>query len=150
DDMIYLPAKLFEKDKNSVTQVSSLYSHIIIDEYQDINQVQQFLLRCLVGRTTYVMAVGDVDQTIYQWCGSTPYYMLEGFKKDFKGVEQYTLSYTFRYGDLISLMANNIIVNNKKQHNNLCITYPKLNKATDISILGSSDKVVLKLKALIQ
>lgn len=112
--MIYLPAKLFEKDKNSVTQVSSLYSHIIIDEYQDINQVQQFLLRCLVGRTTYVMAVGDVDQTIYQWRSSTPYYMLEGFKKDFKGVEQYTLSYTFRYGDLISLMANNIIVNNKK------------------------------------
>ncbi|ABK89667.1 ATP-dependent helicase [Francisella tularensis subsp. novicida] len=150
DDMIYLPAKLFEKDKNSVTQVSSLYSHIIIDEYQDINQVQQFLLRCLVGRNTYVMAVGDVDQTIYQWRGSTPYYMLEGFKKDFKGVQQYTLSYTFRYGDLISLMANNIIVNNKKRHNNLCITYPKLNKATDISILDSSDKVVLKLKALIQ
>ncbi|MDE4978085.1 UvrD-helicase domain-containing protein, partial [Francisella tularensis subsp. holarctica] len=67
DDIIYLPAKLFEKDKNSVTKVSSLYSHIIIDEYQDINQVQQFLLPCMDGRTTYVMADGDVDQTIYQW-----------------------------------------------------------------------------------
>ncbi|MDE5030019.1 ATP-dependent helicase, partial [Francisella tularensis subsp. holarctica] len=89
-------------------------------------------------------------QTIYQWRSSTPYYMLVGFKKDFKGVEQYTLSYTFRYGDLISLMANNIIVNNKKRNNNLCITYPKLNKATGISILDSSDKVVLKLKSLIQ
>ncbi|AEE26402.1 ATP-dependent helicase [Francisella hispaniensis] len=149
DDMIYLPAKFFEKDKSSVTQASNLYSHIIIDEYQDINQIQQFFLRCLVGQNTYVMAVGDVDQTIYQWRGSTPYYMLEGFKKDFKDVNQYTLSYTFRYGDLISLMANNIIVNNKKRHNNLCITYPKLNKATDVSILDSSDKVVLKLKALI-
>ncbi|MBK2356831.1 ATP-dependent helicase [Francisella hispaniensis] len=149
DDMIYLPAKFFEKDKSSVTQASNLYSHIIIDEYQDINQIQQFFLRCLVGQNTYVMAVGDVDQTIYQWRGSTPYYMLEGFKKDFKDVKQYTLSYTFRYGDLISLMANNIIVNNKKRHNNLCITYPKLNKATDVSILDSSDKVVLKLKALI-
>lgn len=95
------------------------------------------------------MAVGDVDQTIYQWRGSTPYYMLEGFKKDFKNVKQYSLSYTFRYGDLVSLMANNIITNNKKRHDNLCITYPKLNKTTDISILDSSDKVVLKLKALI-
>ncbi|APC91641.1 MULTISPECIES: ATP-dependent helicase [Francisella] len=150
DDMIYLPVKLFEKNKTSVAQASNLYSHIIIDEYQDINQVQQFFLQCLVGQNTYVMAVGDVDQTIYQWRGSTPYYMLEGFKKDFKDVKQYTLSYTFRYGDLISLMANNIIVNNKKRHNNLCITYPKLNKTTDISILDSSDKVVLKLKALIE
>ena len=42
------------------------------------------------------------------------------------------------------------MVNNKKRHNNLCITYPRLNKTTDISILDSSDKVVLKLKALIQ
>ncbi|MEY8765502.1 MULTISPECIES: ATP-dependent helicase [Francisella] len=149
DDMIYLPAKLFEKDKNSVTQASSLYSHIIIDEYQDINQAQQFFLKCLVGQNTYIMAVGDVDQTIYQWRGSTPYYMLEGFKKDFKDVKQYSLSYTFRYGDLVSLMANNIITNNKKRHDNLCITYPKLDKTTDISILDSSDKVVLKLKALI-
>lgn len=149
DDMIYLPAKLFEKDKNSIAQASSLYSHIIIDEYQDINQAQQFFLKCLVGQNTYVMAVGDVDQTIYQWRGSTPYYMLEGFKKDFKNVKQYSLSYTFRYGDLVSLMANNIITNNKKRHDNLCITYPKLNKTTDISILDSSDKVVLKLKALI-
>ncbi|WP_150463986.1 ATP-dependent helicase [Francisella sp. XLW-1] len=149
DDMIYLPAKLFEKDKNSVTQASSLYSHIIIDEYQDINQAQQFFLKCLVGQNTYIMAVGDIDQTIYQWRGSTPYYMLEGFKKDFKDVKQYSLSYTFRYGDLVSLMANNIITNNKKRHDNLCITYPKLDKTTDISILDSSDKVVLKLKALI-
>lgn len=81
DDMIYLPAKLFEKDKNSIAQASSLYSHIIIDEYQDINQAQQFFLKCLVGENTYVMAVGDVDQTIYQWRGSTPYYMLEGLQK---------------------------------------------------------------------
>lgn len=150
DDMIYLPAKLFEKNKTTASQASSLYSHIIIDEYQDINQVQQFFLKCLVGNDTFVMAVGDVDQTIYQWRGSTPYYMLEGFKKDFKNVEQYSLSYTFRYGDLISLMANNIITNNKKRHDNLCITYPQLEKSTDVSILDSSDKVVLKLKSLIE
>lgn len=150
DDMIYMPAKLFEENKTSALQVSSLYSHIIIDEYQDINQVQQSFLKYLVGKNTYVLAVGDVDQTIYQWRGSTPYYMLEGFKKDFKDVKQYHLSYTFRYGDLVSLMANNIITNNKKRHNNLCITYPDLDKNTDISILDNSDKAVLKLKTLIQ
>lgn len=149
DDMIYTPAKLFEKNKASISQASNLYSHIIIDEYQDINQVQQFFLKCLVSENTFVMAVGDVDQTIYQWRGSTPYYMLEGFKKDFRNIKQYTLSYTFRYGDLVSLMANNIITNNKNRHDNLCVTYPKLNKTTDISILDSTDKVVLKLKTLI-
>ena len=150
DDMIYLPAKFFEKDKSMITRANGLYSHIIIDEYQDINQVQQHFLRCLVGKNTTVMAVGDVDQTIYQWRGSTPYYMLEGFKKDFKKVSQYQLSYTFRYGDLVSLMANNIISNNKNRDDNLCITYPDIDRKTDISILDTSDKVVLKLKALIK
>ncbi|QIV94432.1 ATP-dependent helicase [Allofrancisella frigidaquae] len=150
DDMIYLPAKFFEKDKANISRANNLYSHIIIDEYQDINPIQQFFLKCLVGDNTYIMAVGDVDQTIYQWRGSTPYYMLEGFKKDFKKVKQYQLSYTFRYGDLISLMANNIIANNKKRHDNLCITYPKLDRTTNISILDNSDKAVLKLKALIE
>ena len=149
DDMIYLPAKFFEKDKTMVVKANNLYSHIIIDEYQDINQVQQHFLRCLVGDNTTVMAVGDVDQTIYQWRGSTPYYMLEGFKKDFKKVSQYQLSYTFRYGDLVSLMANNIISNNKNRDDNLCVTYPNINRTTDISILDTSDKVVLKLKSLI-
>jgi DNA helicase-2/ATP-dependent DNA helicase PcrA len=149
DDMIYLPAKFFEKDKSMISRANGLYSHIIIDEYQDINQVQQHFLRCLVGDNTTVMAVGDVDQTIYQWRGSTPYYMLEGFKKDFKNVSQYQLSYTFRYGDLVSLMANNIISNNKNRDDTLCVTYPNIDRKTDISILDTSDKVVIKLKALI-
>ena len=149
DDMIYLPAKFFEKDNSMISRANGLYSHIIIDEYQDINQVQQHFLRCLVGDNTTVMAVGDVDQTIYQWRGSTPYYMLEGFKKDFKNVSQYQLSYTFRYGDLVSLMANNIISNNKNRDDTLCVTYPNIDRKTDISILDTSDKVVIKLKALI-
>ena len=150
DDMIYLPAKFFEKSESSIEQANAMYSHIIIDEYQDINQVQQFFLKCLVGENTSIMAVGDVDQTIYQWRGSTPYYMLEGFVKDFKNVSQYKLSYTFRYGDLISLMANNIITNNKKRHDNLCVSYPKMKKTTNVSIVDNTDKVVLKLKALIE
>ena len=150
DDMIYLPAKFFEQSDSSVKQANDMYSHIIIDEYQDINQVQQFFLKCLVGDNTSVMAVGDVDQTIYQWRGSTPYYMLEGFVKDFKNVSKYQLSYTFRYGDLISLMANNIITNNKKRHDNLCVSYPEMQRKTNVSILDSTDKVVQKLKDLIK
>lgn len=149
DDMIYLPAKFFDKDSSTVAKANNIYSHIIVDEYQDINQVQQHFLRCLVGENTYAMVVGDVDQTIYQWRGSTPYYMLEGFKKDFKNTKQYQLSYTFRYGDLISLMANNIITNNKNRYDNLCVTYPEIKRATDVSILDSTNKAVLKLKALI-
>lgn len=149
DDMIYLPVKFFEENKSFISRANNIYSHIIIDEYQDINQVQQFFLNCLAGDNTYVMAVGDVDQTIYQWRGSTPYYMLEGFKKDFNNVKQYQLSYTFRYGDLVSLMANHVISNNKSRDNNLCITYPEIDRKTDVSIIDNTDKVVTKLKDLI-
>ena len=62
--MMYLPAKFFEKDKASVIQASNLYSHIIIDEYQDINQVQQFFYAVWLYKILISWLFGDVDQTI--------------------------------------------------------------------------------------
>ena len=152
DDLLYVPCKFLIENPMYIENMKKIFSHIIIDEYQDINEVQQFLLKCLVGSNTYAMAVGDVDQTIYEWRGSNPYYMLQGFIQDFKNVEVYTLSYTFRYGNLISLMANQVITNNINRHDNLCITYPKLDKKTDVEIhpLSYTTEIILKIKELLK
>ena len=152
DDLLYLPCKFLAENPMYTENMKKIFSHIIIDEYQDINEVQQFLLKCLVGSNTYTMAVGDVDQTIYEWRGSNPYYMLQGFIQDFKNVDVYTLSYTFRYGNLISLMANQVITNNINRHDNLCVTYPKLDKKTDVEIhpLSYTTEIILKIKELLK
>ena len=45
--------------------------HLIVDEYQDINPAQQRLIELMTGETTELCVVGDDDQAIYQWRGST-------------------------------------------------------------------------------
>ncbi|WP_119343607.1 ATP-dependent helicase [Facilibium subflavum] len=135
DDLIYEPALLLHKNKKLATEVQQNYQHVIVDEYQDINSAQHFLLKTIAANA-YVMAVGDVDQTIYEWRGSKPYYMLQGFAKTFPALTHYHLSYTFRYGHLLSMMSNEVIQYNDNRHKKHCFSWPVGSKQTDIDIYG--------------
>ncbi len=52
-------------------RVAARYEAVLLDEYQDTDPGQRELLRALFGSTTPVMAVGDADQTIYEWRGAS-------------------------------------------------------------------------------
>ena len=52
---------------------------MIVDEYQDVNFGQQRLIELLAGSQADVMVVGDDDQTIYEWRGARPNYILHDF-----------------------------------------------------------------------
>ncbi|MCF6808624.1 ATP-dependent helicase [Thiotrichales bacterium 19S9-12] len=123
DDLIYEPIKLLSENPDFKKLIPWQYQYVIIDEYQDINSVQQTLVKLFVNDQTEVMVVGDVDQTIYEWRGSKPYYMLKGFEEEFGKVSLYQLSNTFRYGHKLSLAANYIISRNKQRLKNLCISH---------------------------
>jgi len=123
-DLIYDPVQAMLGDKQIVNWVSDNVDHIIVDEYQDINEIQQQLLKCIAGKRADVMVVGDVDQCIYEWRGAKPEYIISRFEHDFKGAASYTLSYTFRYGHRLSLAANHLISNNKLRDNKLCLSFP--------------------------
>ncbi|RUM44076.1 MAG: hypothetical protein DSY80_04805 [Desulfocapsa sp.] len=123
-DLIYDPVQAMLGDKQIANWVSDNVDHIIVDEYQDINAIQQQLLRCIAGKRADVMVVGDVDQCIYEWRGAKPEYIISRFEHDFKGAASYTLSYTFRYGHRLSLAANHLISNNKLRDDKLCISFP--------------------------
>ncbi|MCF6764342.1 ATP-dependent helicase [Thiotrichales bacterium 19S3-7] len=133
DDLIYEPIKLISANPNLKEEIPWRYPYIIIDEYQDINAVQQSLIKLFVNEATEIMVVGDVDQTIYEWRGSKPYYMLRGFVKEFGEVVHYKLSNTFRYGHRLSLAANYIITQNKQRLKNLCISH-QITPKTEIEI----------------
>lgn len=131
-DLIHEPLMAMLEDENLLSWVSNRVSHIIVDEYQDINESQQQLLKILAGSKAQVMVVGDVDQCIYEWRGARPEYITNRFQLDFLKPTNYLLSHTFRYGHTLSLAANHVIGNNRKRDSKLCVSHPS-NTYTSIS-----------------
>ncbi|MEA3547264.1 MAG: ATP-dependent helicase [Thermodesulfobacteriota bacterium] len=123
-DLIYEPVTAMLNDKQLANWVADHVDHIIVDEYQDINEVQQQLLKFIAGKRAKVMVVGDEDQCIYEWRGAKPEYITYRFQHDFSKAKTYTLSYTFRYGHRLSLAANHLIANNKMRDRKLCLSFP--------------------------
>lgn len=123
-DLISEPLMAMLADEGVRGWVSNRVDHIIVDEYQDINESQQQLLRILAGNRAEVMVVGDVDQCIYEWRGAKPEYITSRFQLDFPEPVNYQLSYTFRYGHQLSLAANHLIATNTRRDKKLCISHP--------------------------
>ena len=121
-DQLFEPVSLIEQNNAVRDLVSNHYDHIIVDEYQDINLVQQKLVLALAGIRAKVMAVGDEDQCIYGWRGARPDFMVDQFSKFFPGAVRYKLSMTHRYGHRVSLVANSVIANNSMRMPKLCVS----------------------------
>lgn len=123
-DMLYEPVKCLLTRPDAADEVANLVDFILIDEVQDINGIQSAMVTILAGFRAQVIVIGDVDQTIYEWRGSRPDYMLRDFDIDFPGATRYTLSHTFRYGHRLALAANNLISNNKEREDVVCLGAP--------------------------
>lgn len=123
-DLIHEPVLALAADPALAQWVGNHVDHIIVDEYQDINEVQQQLLTAIAGERAQVMVVGDVDQCIYEWRGARPEYITTRFQEEFPSPVAYTLSYTFRFGHRLSLAANHLIRNNRLAERKLCRSFP--------------------------
>jgi DNA helicase-2/ATP-dependent DNA helicase PcrA len=124
-DLIYDPMRLMAGRHADAERARSLvrnrFQHLILDEYQDINEAQQALVRILAGTRAAVMAVGDEDQCIYAWRGANPEYMCERFEEDFPGARRYTLPHTFRFGHQIAIAVNHLLAHNRERTDKLCL-----------------------------
>jgi len=69
-DLILLCIKLFKTHKNVLFNYQRLFKHILVDEYQDINTIQQMWLEYLYKGHKNICCVGDDDQSIYSWRGA--------------------------------------------------------------------------------
>lgn len=85
DDQILLACELLEKNEDVAALWRSKARHLLVDEYQDINQAQFRLIQLLSkGQTDGLFVVGDDDQSIYSFRGGTPSYIQE-FANHFEG-----------------------------------------------------------------
>lgn len=115
-------------------QLVSQLSHVIVDEYQDVNLVQHEIIKLLAGNHASVMAVGDINQSIYQWRGSRPDFIDGIFEQQFQPVKVFYLSCTFRFGHQLSLIANSLISKNSHKTAKLCVSQPTQTPHTEVYI----------------
>lgn len=115
--------------------------HLLVDEYQDVNFGQQRLIESIVAISKPdVMVVGDDDQTIYEWRGARPVYILDGFQDAFsdKPSITYKLTNTFRFAPLLSQLAANVIYNNKGREQKEVVSMVT-DGHTQVTLMSSGD-----------
>ena len=126
-DMLYLPVKFFQSHPEWEHLASNKMDHVLVDEYQDTNEVQHQLLKIIAGNRAHVTVVGDPDQTIYEFRGARPKYILHQFMNEFTPATAFNLSYSFRYGHQVALLANHLISANHARKEALCYASPSFN-----------------------
>lgn len=115
EDMLLLCLRLFEEQKDILRKWQEKFRYILIDEFQDINQVQYDVIRLLADREKNLFVVGDDDQSVYGFRGAKPGIMLE-FKKDYPEAKQLLLDVNYRSSAHIVNGALRVISRNKKRY----------------------------------
>lgn len=91
-------------------RIGNEIKYLIVDEYQDVNFIQEQIIEELHNLGVKLCVVGDDDQTIYQWRGSSLHNIL-GFSQKYKDVQQVTLDDNFRSSKGIVEVAKTAIEN---------------------------------------
>ena len=113
DDILFYAYQIFTENISVSNLYTSVYSHICIDEAQDLNNVQYRVIQALCGeKFSNIMMVGDENQSIYAFNGSSSKYMKDLFVADY-GPTIYTLDENFRSAKEIIRFANSL-TNNKE------------------------------------
>jgi len=109
--------ELWTKNQNLLTHYQSRFKALLVDEFQDTNQIQYLWLKALSHNTNPplpILVVGDDDQSIYGWRGAQVG-NLAAFQKDFAPVELIRLEENYRSTSVILNAANHLINNNTQR-----------------------------------
>lgn len=135
DDLIRTPITILEQ--NPSASFVSKFTHIMVDEYQDINPAQYRLIRLLSQKSDSICAIGDSDQAIYGFRGADASGFLS-FCTDFNNAATVTLTENYRSSAAILSVSNSVIKNNQKRPEKTII--PTLEKGSRINVLSLPDE----------
>lgn len=111
DDIISLTVELFIKNPDILEYYQDRYRYILVDEYQDTNNVQYKLVSLLSSKYKNLCVVGDDDQSIYKFRGATIENILS-FEQQFDNAKVIRLEQNYRSTQNILDSANSVIKNN--------------------------------------
>ncbi|MDY0365200.1 MAG: 3'-5' exonuclease, partial [Arcobacteraceae bacterium] len=152
DDLLLLPYKILEQNQSLAQEISQRYQYIMVDEYQDTNELQYRLLQKLCISHQNLCVVGDDDQSIYGWRGASIKNILN-FKDQFSNTKVIKLEENYRSTDTILKHANMLIEHNRDRLGKVLRGTRK--KGNSIRVLESYDeneetrKIANDIKSLI-
>jgi len=137
DDLIALTYKILDTNDELAQKTSQRYQYIMIDEYQDTNELQLKLLQKLCMTHSNICVVGDDDQSIYGWRGAHIRNIME-FDKDFDGAKIFRIEENYRSKEPILKVANALIEHNRSRLGKKLIA--TRGSGEDITVLNSNDE----------
>ncbi len=114
DDLLLKPIELFKDNLDILKKYQEQFKYILIDEYQDTNEVQYNLTKMLSKKYKNICVVGDESQSIYAFRGSN-YRNILNFEHDYKDAKIILLEQNYRSTKTILNAANDVIKNNKQR-----------------------------------
>jgi DNA helicase-2/ATP-dependent DNA helicase PcrA len=108
EDVLELAVTMLDRDEQALAAVRARYRSFTVDEYQDVNLLQQALLDRWLGSSDELCAVGDDYQSIYAFTGATPQYLL-GLPRRFPHAAVVRLESNYRSTPEVLELANRIV-----------------------------------------
>ena len=120
DDLLLLTYEILNDNDDLSEEISEKYKYIMVDEYQDTNEIQLLLLKKLCKTHNNICVVGDDDQSIYGFRGANHKNILD-FEKDFNA-KVIKLELNYRSTNQILNAANSLISFNKNRYDKKLIS----------------------------
>ncbi|WP_317918125.1 DNA helicase II [Vibrio sp. MACH09] len=113
-EILLRTTELLRENKFIRQHYQARFKHILVDEFQDTNNIQYAWLRMMAGKDCRVMIVGDDDQSIYGWRGAKVE-NIHKFTEEFLSVSTIRLEQNYRSTKTILKAANELIINNTER-----------------------------------
>lgn len=114
EDLLILPLELFKEHPDVLQKYQKMFQYILVDEFQDTNDLQYQIVKMLAFSHHNLFIVGDEDQSIYAFRGSN-IENIKKFMRDFPDYHKIILDQNYRSRDNILKAANSVIRNNRSR-----------------------------------
>jgi len=152
DDLLLLTYQILNENEDLAKEISNKYQYIMVDEYQDTNEIQLLLLKKLCLTHSNICVVGDDDQSIYGFRGANHKNILE-FEKDFNA-KVIKLELNYRSTNQILKAANSLISFNKNRYDKKLISALGDGKEVEVienfNEVAEAETIAKRIKELIQ
>lgn len=108
EDVLLLLGGILQEHPQIAREVRDQYRRFVVDEYQDVSPLQQFVLEQWLGDRRELCVVGDPSQTIYSFTGATPYHLMS-FPQKHQGSQVVRLVRDYRSTPQIVSLANGLL-----------------------------------------
>lgn len=136
DDQLMTGWEMLIRHQDVLSEWQNRYRCVLVDEFQDVNQAQAEILDLLTAPHRNYMAIGDDDQTIYEWRGADPSFILN-FERRYRA-QVYFMTENFRCKAGQIVLANGVIRHNRKRRAKELHLTQGFDGVTDIALHGDA------------